>query len=861
VDALEASPGGVASFHGRTGAVVPVSGDYTASDVGAAAASHTHAESDVTGLVSDLAALDGRLDALEAGVAGGATQAAHAVLAGPTTGSPATPTFRALVAGDVPTLAQSQVTNLVSDLAGKAATSHTHAQADVTGLVSDLAGKAASVHTHAASDVTSGVFAIARLATGTPDGTKFVRDDGTLATPSGGASFPAATAAGQAPVSTGAGTTYTAQDIATQAELDAVTVRVNTAETELRLASASDIAALGAHTTWRLTITAAQSQTLTQLSAIELRSAVGGANAALGATITASNTAAGAPVTNLLDGNNATSWNSNPGSLPVTVQIVTPTPITVSQLALRADSGQATYSPSTFTLEYIDAFGAWQTAITVPASLGWAIGETRTFSPTASTATLRQTVTAQGTRLTAAENMLGTATTSPHGLHAAWRTVVEAINVPSQSIDFLELQFRPSPGGTAHSTIGATMTASSINGGAWSADKAFDGSNLTGWISAGPASGGEQWIAAAFPSPVAVGQIAYTPTNDSRWPTIVRVEYSDNSGASWTTAWRSTGLTAGTSPALKTLSDPAYGTAVTLAARVATLESATPGASALTVKDEGSTLTSAATSFDFVGAGVTATNTGGAVTVTVPGATGGGTTLYTRWDVLIPDTSPHTLTDEFTSSASLSNYTAIYTGDAGVTVNIDTSATGKLYVEAPSVAYKFRTLLRALPAGDFTIHTRVAAQTFTTADAAFAGIVLSDSATAGAGSQTCAVLGRGVSASNLLSCGRVTWGKFGLDGTSAVFDTSTLFDAAGCIRLRRVGSTYYMAFSIDGEAWFERTITLLGGITPGYFGLMVQNFAGQSSPPSPPRVAPPTPSPAASAARCAPSSCGRARRT
>lgn len=40
---------------------------------------------------------------------------------------------------------------------------------------------------------------------------------------------------------------------------------------------------------------------------------------------------------------------------------------------------------------------------------------------------------------------------------------------------------------------------------------------------------------------------------------------------------------------------------------------------ALTVKDEGSTLTTAASSMDFVGAGVTATNTGGAVTVTIAG--------------------------------------------------------------------------------------------------------------------------------------------------------------------------------------------------------------------------------------------------
>lgn len=37
-----------------------------------------------------------------------------------------------------------------------------------------------------AAAVTSGVLAIGRLATGTPDGTKFVRDDGTLAVPGGG---------------------------------------------------------------------------------------------------------------------------------------------------------------------------------------------------------------------------------------------------------------------------------------------------------------------------------------------------------------------------------------------------------------------------------------------------------------------------------------------------------------------------------------------------------------------------------------------------------------------------------------------------------------------------------------------------
>lgn len=42
-----------------------------------------------------------------------------------------------------------------------------------------------------AAQVVSGQFAIARIASGTPDGTKFVRDDGTLATPAGGGGGPA----------------------------------------------------------------------------------------------------------------------------------------------------------------------------------------------------------------------------------------------------------------------------------------------------------------------------------------------------------------------------------------------------------------------------------------------------------------------------------------------------------------------------------------------------------------------------------------------------------------------------------------------------------------------------------------------
>ena len=43
------------------------------------------------------------------------------------------------------------------------------------------------------------------------------------------------------------------------------------------------------------------------------------------------------------------------------------------------------------------------------------------------------------------------------------------------------------------------------------------------------------------------------------------------------------------------------------------------GAASITIKDEGSSLATAATSIDFVGAGVTASGAGAAKTITIPG--------------------------------------------------------------------------------------------------------------------------------------------------------------------------------------------------------------------------------------------------
>lgn len=169
---------------GLGSAATSASGDF-------AAASHTHAQSEVTNLVSDLAGKAASVHTHPAADISDSTTAGRAVLTAADAaaqrtalglGTAATTASTAYAAASH-THAQSEITNLVTDLAGKAATSHTHAQSEITNLVTDLAGKAATSHTHAAGDITSGTLATARLASGTANSTTFLRGDQTWAAP------------------------------------------------------------------------------------------------------------------------------------------------------------------------------------------------------------------------------------------------------------------------------------------------------------------------------------------------------------------------------------------------------------------------------------------------------------------------------------------------------------------------------------------------------------------------------------------------------------------------------------------------------------------------------------------------------
>lgn len=96
-------------------------------------------ESQVTNLVTDLAGKEAANANIQAHIA--------------STSNPHSVTKAQVGLGNVDntadaskTFAESQITGLVADLAGKAASSHAHAESDITGLVADLAAKEAAAN-------------------------------------------------------------------------------------------------------------------------------------------------------------------------------------------------------------------------------------------------------------------------------------------------------------------------------------------------------------------------------------------------------------------------------------------------------------------------------------------------------------------------------------------------------------------------------------------------------------------------------------------------------------------------------------------------------------------------------------------
>lgn len=151
-------PGNVASVFGRTGTVTAQSSDYSSyySLLG-----HAHAASDTTSGVFAAARLG-------SGVADNTKYLrGDGVWADSTTG-----------VGSFIGRTGAVVAVGTDYSSFYAALSHAHPISDVTSLQTSLDGKAATSHAHAGTDITSGTVGAARLGTGTPGATNYLRGDG-----------------------------------------------------------------------------------------------------------------------------------------------------------------------------------------------------------------------------------------------------------------------------------------------------------------------------------------------------------------------------------------------------------------------------------------------------------------------------------------------------------------------------------------------------------------------------------------------------------------------------------------------------------------------------------------------------------
>ena len=129
-------------------------------------------------------------------------------------------------------------------------------------------------------------------------------------------------------------------------------------------------------------------------------------------------------------------------------------------------------------------------------------------------------------------------------------------------------------------------------------------------------------------------------------------------------------------------------------------EGAGGGGSAITVQDEGNSLSTAATTLNFVGSGVTASGTGGTKTITISGGGGGGGSANVNTDVVVNTFNGDSSTTAFTLSSEP-------TADQNVFVTINGVSQ---HVDAYSVAGSVLTLSAAPENGD-VIETRVVRST------------------------------------------------------------------------------------------------------------------------------------------------------
>ena len=142
---------------------------------------------------------------------------------------------------------------------------------------------------------------------------------------------------------------------------------------------------VGSHLYWRINVTATDSADSfkAQITEMEYRATVGGADQATGGTATASSNFSTTPPADAFDDSVTTSWVSDNGAaLPQWLRYQFASAVEVAQISITSgdNATRAARAPKDFTIQFSDDGSSWTTALSVTGEPAWGITETRLYT-------------------------------------------------------------------------------------------------------------------------------------------------------------------------------------------------------------------------------------------------------------------------------------------------------------------------------------------------------------------------------------------------------------------------------------------------------------------------------------------------
>lgn len=199
--------------------------------------------------------------------------------------------------------------------------------------------------------------------------------------------------------------------------------------------------------------------------------------------------------------------------------------------------------------------------------------------------------------------------------------------------------------------------------------------------------------------------------------------------------------------------------------------------------------------------------------------TGGGGGLPDIYMPDVPPATPHANDDEFASGSLDGAWTEF---DPGAVQTVTVGDYGLKIVQTGSGSFKAGGIVKAVPAGDFTVYARVALVATKANYTAIGLLLMQDVASpTTADLRTHALLFDGTSTIRMSD-----WSDY--QNVTSDHGTTDWDASHAYLRIRRISSTYYFDVSSDGVSWQQHYTTASLGITPVDIGVFMHTSTSET---------------------------------